>query len=386
MNKYKKILEKTYCDDTKSSSEIIVEKLKYLRKNVYNMTRSEFAAGLFPSYEMSNIENYTTYSKKIYIKELTNKYEIAPEVVELNENLTKIIEDMLLCLLKDEDYNSKLINRIDDLGLESNYALIVKGLKYLLSKDEKCLDNIVKRLLISSNLFDRLQANLLVIISTGLEILKGNYILAYETITLLRKYNITNKYINIIYEYYIAKTCFYSEHNIYTLSYLNKFLLNEYSKIAHTKFIEISEYKLILLARFDVEYAIEYGNDVRLLVNYEPFNVMIDIISQKSISYNKKYNLNIFEIVTIFSFDMHNNINYEKIGVSKEVEINLLEYLKNPSDFTILRRFILPIYKSNNPYFYNILNKPNIEELRSRSRYKEILSYMEFKKPMLKQK
>ncbi len=386
MNKYKKLLQKTHRDDTRRSSEIVVEKLKDLRKNVYNMTKSEFAAGLFPSYELSFIENYSTYSKKIYIKELMNKYEVDPDVIELSENIDNIVDEMLICILKEEEYNNRVIDKIDKLELESNYALIVRGLNCLIISDEYNLDIIVKKLLNSSYSFDKNQANLLIIISAGSEILKGNYILAYETINLLRKYVINNKYINIMFEYYIAKSCFYCEHNIYTLSYLDSFLINDFSRLTPTKFAEISEYKLVTLINNDIESAIEYGNNSRLLVNHAPFNILTDIINGKDVSTNIEYNFNLFEIITLFGLDKYDIVSGIKITPKKEVEINLFKYLENLSDLTLLRRFILPIYKVSNPYYYNILNIANIDELKSRSRYKEIISYIGFKKPLLKQK
>ncbi len=385
MHKYKKILARTHCDDTKSGSEIIVEKLKDLRKNVYNMTMSEFAAGMFPSYEISNIESYNSYSKKIYIKELTDKYDIDSYILELNENISNVIDEMLISLLTEKEYKSKLIDRLDDLNFESNYTLIVRGLNYLLLNEEEKLDMIVKKLLNSSDLFDRVQSNLLIIISTGLEILKGNYILAYETINLLKKYNVSNKYMNLMYEYYIAKTCFYVQHNIYTLTYLDKFLSNKYSRITPAKYAEISEYKLVLMIDSDVESAIEYSKDNRLLVNSESFNILTDIINKVPINNDKFYDLGVFEIITLFSLNMLDTIKFKEIQTTKEVEKNLMRFLEKPDDLTILRRFVLPMYKGRNPYFYNIMNIPNIEELKSRSRYKEILNYLEYK-PVLKRK
>ncbi len=376
MNKYGKILSASYKEDSRSSTEIIVEKLKHLRKNVLHMSPVEFSAGLFPSNELNKIEKYSSSSNAMYIRELAEKYDVDSYIIDLNENIGNILDNMLLCIMKNERYDSELVENIDDLKYKSNYTLLIIGLKLLLLEDKKNLGLHLKSMLSLSNEFNKLQSQILILLATGLEILNENYILAYETIILLKTYEKENKYIDIVYKYFLAKSCFFCSNKVFALVYINDFLKDEYSNISHAKFVEISEYRLVLVAEVDTRTAIMYAKRVFPLVNNENFNLLLDIIDGREINYNKIYSLTLFEVMIIFDRGNFDNLKYDKLIPKTEVEKNLLLYLNNQDDFTLLRRSILPIYRKTNPFYFNVLNNLNLQELKSRSRYKEMVAYM----------
>ncbi len=376
MSKLKKILRNTYQVDKRNENEILVEKLKHLRKNEYNMTKTEFGGDLCPAKEITKIENYYINSNASYIRELTKKYVTNLDMVEINRNINDILKEAIIALVKGNKFSCDLNNIALNAEYESNYMNVIRAIKYLIEGDIDNLKININKLITSESSFNKIQSQMLIILTTALEIMMVSYVKAYDTIRLLNNYYIENRYVDLLYKYFLAKTCYYCEDNILTLKYIDDFLLNRYSTMSNEKFVELSAYKLILLADTDKEYAIKYGDDMNILRPSNYISLLLNIIKDGEFNEEEVYEIDLFQALVLYKYDRIKDVKYQIKGSVDRVNENIVKYFDDTSNMDFLRKYILPFCKRENPFFYNILNQANLEELESRSRYKDMIRYI----------